>query len=145
MLDFEEILQIEEVGEDDCFDIMLLEKDLYLDEPNFIANDIVVHNCSMDKRYVERKRGREKFELHPLIKPILEKTYGVMIYQEQIMRILHVVGNIPLKDCEAVRKAISKKKIESIAKYKDMFIENGQKNLNYTKEQMEEFFAQILS
>lgn len=100
---------------------------------------------SMDKRYVERKKGREKFELHPLIKPILENTYGVMVYQEQIMQILHVVGNIPLKDCEAVRKAISKKKIESIAKYKEMFIENGQKNLQYTKEQMDEFFNQILS
>ena len=145
MLDFEEIVQIEEVGEDDCYDIMLLEKDLYLDEPNFIANDIVVHNCGMDKRYVERKKGREKYEIHHLIKPILEKTYGVMIYQEQIMQILHVVGEIPLKDCEAVRKAISKKKIESIEKYKDMFIKNGQKNLSFTKEQMEEFFNQILS
>ena len=145
MLDFEEIVQIEEVGEDDCYDIMLLEKDLYLDEPNFIANDIVVHNCGMDKRYVERKKGREKYEIHHLIKPILEKTYGVMIYQEQIMQILNVVGEIPLKDCEAVRKAISKKKIESIEKYKDMFIKNGQKNLSFTKEQMEEFFNQILS
>jgi DNA polymerase III alpha subunit len=100
---------------------------------------------SMDKRYVERKRGREKFEIHPLIKPVLEKTYGVMIYQEQIMQILNLVGNIPLKDCEAVRKAISKKKLDAIVKYKDMFIENGQKNLQYTKEQMEEFFNQILS
>lgn len=99
----------------------------------------------MDKRYVERKRGREVFELHPLIKPVLEKTYGVMVYQEQIMRILHLVGEIPLKDCEAVRKAISKKKIDSIIKYKDMFIQNGQKNLQYTQEQMEEFFNQILS
>ena len=51
---------------------------------------------SMDKRYVERKKGREKFELHPLIKPILEKTYGVMVYQEQIMQILHKVGNLSL-------------------------------------------------
>lgn len=99
----------------------------------------------MDRRYVERKRGREKYEIHPLINPILQTTYGVMIFQEQIMQILHVVGNIPLKDCEAVRKAISKKKIESISKYKDMFIENGQKNLQYTKDEMEEFFAQILS
>ena len=99
----------------------------------------------MDRRFIERKKGREKYEIHPLIKPILEKTYGVMIYQEQIMQILHVVGEIPLKDCEAVRKAISKKKIESIEKYKDMFIENGQKNLSFTKEQMEEFFNQILS
>lgn len=99
----------------------------------------------MDRRFIERKKGREKYEIHHLIKPILEKTYGVMIYQEQIMQILHVVGEIPLKDCEAVRKAISKKKIESIEKYKDMFIKNGQKNLSFTKEQMEEFFNQILS
>jgi DNA polymerase-3 subunit alpha len=66
----------------------------------------------MQERYVERKRGRETYILHPLVKPILEKTYGVLTYQEQIMRILNVVGEIPLKDCELVRKAISKKKVE---------------------------------
>jgi DNA polymerase-3 subunit alpha len=56
----------------------------------------------MDKRYVERKRGREPFVLHPLLHPILHSTYGVLTYQEQIMRILNIVGEIPLKDCELV-------------------------------------------
>ena len=97
----------------------------------------------MTKRYVERKKGREKYSLHPLIDPILEKTYGVMVYQEQIMRMLHVVGEIPLKDCEAVRKAISKKKLESFIKYKEQFILNGQKNLQKTEEDLIQIWSQI--
>jgi DNA polymerase III alpha subunit len=97
----------------------------------------------MTKRYVERKKGREKYSLHPLIDPILEKTYGVMVYQEQIMRILHVVGEIPLKDCEAVRKAISKKKLDSFIKYKEQFILNGQKNLQTTQEELIQTWSQI--
>lgn len=97
----------------------------------------------MTKRYVERKKGREKYSLHPLIDPILEKTYGVMVYQEQIMRMLHVVGEIPLKDCEAVRKAISKKKLDSFIKYKEQFILNGQKNLQTTEEELIQIWSQI--
>lgn len=140
---WEEIVNIEECEESQCYDITLLEDDVYLDEPNFIADGIVVHNCKMQERYIERKKGREQYSLHPIIKPILEKTYGVQIYQEQVMRILHVVGEIPLKDCELVRKAISAKKIEGFIKYKDKFIENGAKNLQTTKEEVAKFWAQI--
>lgn len=99
----------------------------------------------MHERYIERKNKREKFNLHPLMKPILGKTYGVLIYQEDLMKLLHVVGNIPLKDCEAVRKAISKKKIESFAKYKEMFLVNGQKNLNCSPEFIQNLYDQIES
>lgn len=97
----------------------------------------------MQERYVERKRGREKYILHPLVKPALEKTYGVLTYQEQVMRILNIVGDIPLKDCEAVRKAISKKKIEGFIKYKEMFIRNGQKNLGVTEAEVTFLWNQI--
>jgi len=97
----------------------------------------------MTKHYVERKKGREKFSLHPLMQPILEKTYGIMVYQEQIMQILHVVGDIPLKDCEAIRKAISKKKIETFIKYKELFIINGQKRLQVTEEYINELWNQL--
>lgn len=97
----------------------------------------------MHERYIERKKKREKFRLHPLMEPILGKTYGVLIYQEDLMKLLHVVGNIPLKDCEAVRKAISKKKIESFAKYKEMFLVNGQKNLNCSPEFIQNLYDQI--
>lgn len=97
----------------------------------------------MTKRYVDRKKGLESFDMHPLMQPILEKTYGIMVYQEQIMQILHVVGNIPLKDCEAVRKAISKKKIENFIKYKQMFIQNGMKNLGVAEAEVEELWNQV--
>lgn len=102
-------------------------------------------NMKMHERYIERKRGREKYSLHPIIENILGKTYGVMIYQEQVMQILNKVGNIPLKDCEAVRKAISKKKFETFAKYKEMFISNGQVNLNYSEQEIDDLWNQIIS
>ena len=99
----------------------------------------------MHERYIERKQGREQYSLHPLLQPYLGDTYGVMVYQEQIMQILNVVGNIPLKDCELVRKAISKKKVEAFIKYKEKFILEGQKNLNCSEKEINELFDLILA
>lgn len=100
-------------------------------------------NMKMDERYCMRKRGKEKYSLHPLMEPILGKTYGVMVFQEQVMQILNKVGNIPLIHCEKVRKAISKKKIEQFGKYKAMFLENGVRNLGATKEYVEHLWDQV--
>lgn len=97
----------------------------------------------MAERYIERKNNRESYDINPAIKSVLEKTYGVMCYQEQVMKILNIVGKIPLKDCEIVRKAISKKKEKVFAKYKDMFITNGQVVLNWSKEEVEDLWGQI--
>jgi hypothetical protein len=91
----------------------------------------------MHERYVERKRGREEYKLHPVLAEILDKTYGIIIYQEQVMKILHIVGNIPMRDVESVRKAISKKKVEQFIKYKEIFIKNGKKTLDQTEEEVE--------
>ena len=95
--------------------------------------------------YGNRKNGRDDshLHLHPILQRILGKTYGVMVYQEQVMQILHAVGDIPLKDCEACRKAISKKQIDKFIKYKTQFIERGQKNLGWNEEQVEELFSQV--
>lgn len=93
--------------------------------------------------YCKRKKKEEEYELHPLLQPILGTTYGCLVYQEQIMKILNVVGKIPLKDCETVRKAISKKKVEYFRKFKDMFVKNGQINLGWTKEELETLWNQI--
>jgi DNA polymerase III alpha subunit len=142
---WEEIESIEEFGDDECYDITLLEDNVLEDEPNFIANGFVVHNCAMDKSYANRKNGKEAYDLHPLIKPILEKTYGIIVYQEQLTKILNVVGDIPLIHCEKVRKAISKKKEAVFAKYKDQFIINGQKNLGWDEEKVKELWDQIVS
>ena len=77
-IDWDEIDSIEEIELGDCYDISVLENDVYLGEPNFIIDDVVVHNCGMDQNYIERKHGREKYEIHDSLKPYLEKTYGVL-------------------------------------------------------------------
>lgn len=144
---WDEIESIEFVGEEECYDITLLESDVYVNEPNFVANDFLVHNCGMHEVYVKRKKGLDPEynpeTQHSILQRILGRTYGVMAYQEQIMQILHAVGDIPLKDCEAVRKAISKKKLEKFIGYKAKFVERGQVNLGWTQEQVEELWSQI--
>jgi DNA-directed DNA polymerase III PolC len=73
--------------------------------------------------YVNRKHGREKWDYpHPVLKDILDETYGVMVYQEQIMRILNRLGGIELSKAYACIKAISKKVEEKIAAAKNDFI-----------------------
>jgi DNA polymerase III alpha subunit len=99
----------------------------------------------MHTHFINRKKGKEDYELHPILEPYLRKTYGVLVFQEQVMQILHVVGDIPLKDCEIVRKAISKKKEKVFLKYKVMFLENGQKNLGWTLEQVQALFDQVVA
>jgi len=97
----------------------------------------------MHDAYTRRKKGLEEYVIHPVLKPILGKTYSVMVFQEQIMCILHVVGKIPLKDCEIVRKAISKKKEKIFKSYQKMFIENGQKVLGCSLEEIQNLWEQI--
>ena len=98
------------------------------------------------EQYIKRKRGKEEWTVHPALAEgpaNLKTTYGVIAYQEQLMRILHTVGKIPLGDCEAVRKAVSKKKIEKFQKYKEMFITNGQETLGETVEELEKLWALV--
>ncbi len=115
-------------------------------------NDLVAYSalyrpgpmqCGMHTTYINRKRGKEEYTIHPKLRHILDSTYGVICYQEQCMQMLNVVGDIPLKDCEILRKAISKKNEEYFAKYKEMFVVNGQKNLDATKEEIEAIWNQL--
>jgi DNA polymerase-3 subunit alpha len=72
--------------------------------------------------YVQVKHGRKQAEYpHPVMKDVLEETHGVMVYQEQVMRILNRLGGIPLPNAYTCIKAISKKKLEEIAKYREEF------------------------
>jgi DNA polymerase-3 subunit alpha len=73
--------------------------------------------------YVQVKHGRKQAEYkHPVMREVLEETHGVMVYQEQVMRILNRLGGIELSDAYTCIKAISKKKLETIAKFEEQFI-----------------------
>jgi DNA polymerase-3 subunit alpha len=73
--------------------------------------------------YVNVKNGREPIpKVHPIVDEILEETYGVMVYQEQVMRILNRVGGIELPAAYRCIKAISKKKLETIAQFREQYV-----------------------
>jgi DNA polymerase-3 subunit alpha len=97
----------------------------------------------MLEEYIERKNGRKKFSIHPLLQTILGKTYGVIVYQEELMRVMNTAGLISLQDCEIIRKAMSQKKEDVFMKYKTVFIENGQKTLKWSKEDVEDLWNQM--
>lgn len=90
-------------------------------------------NLGMHERYIERKRGKESWDedVPECIHEVLSKTHGVLCYQEQVMQVLNIVGDIPLIHCEKIRKAISKKKTKEFLKYKEMFLINGSKKTGW--------------
>ena len=76
--------------------------------------------------YIQVKHGRKQAEYkHPVMKEVLEETHGVMVYQEQVMRILNRLGGIALANAYSCIKAISKKKLETIAKFREEFIDGA--------------------
>ena len=77
--------------------------------------------------YVQVKHGRKKPEYkHPVMEEVLDETHGVMVYQEQVMRILNRLGGIELANAYTCIKAISKKKLPMIAKYREQFVDGAQ-------------------
>ncbi len=93
--------------------------------------------------YIQVKHGRKKAEYkHPVMREILAETHGVMVYQEQVMRILNRLGGIELSDAYKCIKAISKKKLPIIARFREEFID-GAHAKGLSKKEAEELFALI--
>ena len=79
--------------------------------------------------YIERKHGREKVEyLHPLLEPILKSTYGIMIYQEQVMKTAQVMGGYTLGAADLLRRAMGKKIKEEMERHRSIFATGAEKN-----------------
>jgi len=75
--------------------------------------------------FIERKHGRSGAAidyLHPSLKPVLESTYGVILYQEQVMQIAQVLAGYTLGGADLLRRAMGKKKPEEMAKQRSVFI-----------------------
>jgi DNA polymerase-3 subunit alpha len=73
--------------------------------------------------YVDRKHGRQRVEyLDPRLVPILGPTYGVMVYQEQVMQIAQVIGGYSLGAADLLRRAMGKKKPEEMAQHREIFV-----------------------
>ncbi|HHI76694.1 MAG TPA: DNA polymerase III subunit alpha, partial [Gammaproteobacteria bacterium] len=88
----------------------------------------------MVDNFIDRKHGREKVSYpdphyqHECLKPILESTYGVILYQEQVMQIAQVMAGYTLGGADLLRRAMGKKKPEEMAKQRAVFKEGAEKN-----------------
>ncbi len=92
--------------------------------------------------YIERKHGREKTEFpHPLLEPILGYTFGIMVYQEQIMQTAQVLAGYSLGGADLLRRAMGKKDKEKMAKEKDKFIAGAKQLHNIPEDKAAEIFA----
>jgi len=85
-------------------------------------------DSGMAEEYIKRKNGREKNKyLHPLSEPILKDTYGVIVYQEQVMQIAQVLGGYSMGDADILRRAMGKKDPEEMAAQRERFVEGAKK------------------
>ncbi len=76
--------------------------------------------------FIERKHGRKTIQYDlPELKPLLEETYGVILYQEQVMQISSRVAGYSLGEADLLRRAMGKKKAEEMAKQRDRFVEGA--------------------
>jgi len=79
--------------------------------------------------YIARKHGKEKVAYdHPLVENTLKETYGVTIYQEQVMHISRELGGLTRGEADMLRKAMGKKKTDLMMKYREKIIEGAKAN-----------------
>ena len=76
--------------------------------------------------FIRRKEGAEAITyLHPILEPILKETYGIIVYQEQVMQILSIIGGFSFAEADVIRRAMSKKKRDVIENGRDKFIKGA--------------------
>ena len=93
--------------------------------------------------FINRKHGREEIEIdHPLMKDILSETYGVMVYQEQVMQIASILAGYSLGEGDVLRRAMGKKDKEEMARQREKFL-NGAMQKNVAPETAALIFDKI--
>ncbi|TKC83208.1 DNA polymerase III subunit alpha [Trinickia terrae] len=90
--------------------------------------------------FCARKHGREQVEYpDERVKPVLQETYGIMVYQEQVMQMAQIIGGYSLGGADLLRRAMGKKKPEEMAQHREIFAEGAAKN-GLTREKADETF-----
>lgn len=77
--------------------------------------------------FIQRMHGAKFEYLHPLLEPVLAPTYGIMVYQEQVMQSAQVIGGYSLGGADLLRRAMGKKKVEEMVAQRAMFVEGAAK------------------
>ena len=95
--------------------------------------------------YKDRKHGVQSFTYpHPMVEEITKSTYGIIVYQEQVMRLMYECGGLPWRTTDTIRKAVSKSQGEAqLMKFKDQFVNGCEEKGTLTREKAEEIFDVI--
>ncbi|HRK97266.1 MAG TPA: DNA polymerase III subunit alpha [Alphaproteobacteria bacterium] len=95
-------------------------------------------------KYIDVKEGREKPDyLHPKLKPILEETYGIMVYQEQVMQAAQILSGYTLGGADLLRRAMGKKIVAEMDEQRAIFVEGAGIHSDVKPERAAEIFEQI--
>src|SRR3954471_23433720 len=91
--------------------------------------------------FVARKHGREQVEYpHPLVADMLSETYGIMVYQEQVMQTAQILGGYSLGGADLLRRAMGKKKAEEMAEHRERFRAGADKTHGIPQGKADEIF-----
>jgi DNA polymerase-3 subunit alpha len=93
--------------------------------------------------YIDRKHGKRVTYVDPAMEPILKSTYGIIVYQEQVMQIASRVAGLPLSKADTLRRAMGKKKVDVMEKMRAEFIE-GAKSNNITEKISNEIYDLLI-
>lgn len=114
------------------------------DIEDLIAMNALFRPGPMDfiPNFIHRKHGRERVEYpHELLEPILKNTYGIMVYQEQIMQTAQIIAGFSLGKADILRRAMGKKKMDVMRSMQEEFIEGARKLHNINVKKATEIFA----
>lgn len=101
-------------------------------------------DSGLDKEYIARKHGKSWEKKHPVFEKITEKTYGICVYQEQIMRAVSEMADLPFTVAEKIRKVISKKRdAHEFEKYQQMFYDGCKKTGYFNQKEAEIFWEEL--
>lgn len=101
----------------DCLDDLIALNALYRPGPMDFIPD-----------YIARKHGKSFSYPHPILEPVVDKTYGIMVYQEQVMQSAQVVAGYSLGGADLLRRAMGKKKPEEMAQQREIFVAGAAHN-----------------
>ena len=120
---------------------------LEVDSFNTLVDAIALYRPGpreMIPEYIARKKGKKKITyLVKELEPILKSTYGIIIYQEQVLEILRTIGGFSYSESDIIRRAMSKKKFDDIEREKEKFI-SGVISKGYDEKAAYELFLLII-
>lgn len=141
--DLEGVFQLESSG------MRQIVRDLKPDSIEDISSILALYrpgplDAGLIPKFINRKHGREKVEYqHPLLEPILNETYGTLVYQEQIMKMAQDLAGYSLGQADLLRRAMGKKKVSEMQKHRETFIDGSAKN-GVPKRVAEHLFEQMI-